>query len=117
MNKSIVVCLALVGFLTVSAGRVMACHEHKGGEHFHSFMVLEHAKELGLSKKQKSQLEKIQQNLKHDMKDLGKKYGDETEAVLTKEQNKKWDSLKAKAREDRKKGDKKEGAYCPMKNN
>lgn len=90
MRKLFVVFFVIGSFL-VSAGPVSACP--KEGDHVHPFLVLEHAKELGLSKKQRSQIKKIEKNLKNEMHGVWKKYGEEMGAVLTDVQRERFVSL------------------------
>src|SRR3989338_2213428 len=92
MKKIIVSCMALAAFFAVSLGHVSACPKDGAGSPC-PFMVFDHAKDLGLSKKQKSQIEKIRASFQNDMQALGKKYGDEANAVLTDEQKKKYAAL------------------------
>lgn len=119
MRRNIVLCLAAVGFLAVSVQNVSA--SHKGG-HTCPFMVYEHAKELGLSKKQKSQVKDIKENFKNEMQALKKKYGEQTQAVLTAEQKEKYKNMKdsdccaGEGKYGHKhKGEMKEGDSCHMK--
>jgi len=119
MKKVLVLSLALMGFLVVSAGQVSACPPKDGG-HPHSFMILEHAKELGLSRKQKSQIEKIQKDLSNDIKELGQKYDEKVKGVLTPEQQKKYEDMQPSSgcgqhKMRHHKGCKKDESSCPMK--
>jgi hypothetical protein len=52
-------------------------------------MTLKHSKELGLSKKQKSEIEKIQGRMMEEMKALKAKASGDIDAVLTEKQRKK----------------------------
>lgn len=119
MKKILVLSLALMGFLVVSAGQVSACPPKDDG-HPHSFMILEHAKELGLSRKQKSQIEKIQKDLSNDIKELGQKYDEKVNGVLTAEQQKKYEDLQPSGtcgqhKKGHHKGCMKDGGSCSMK--
>lgn len=119
MKKVLILSLALMGFLAVSAGQVSACPP-KDGDHPHSFMILEHAKELGLSRKQKSQIEKLQKSLMNDIKELGQKYDGNIKAVLSTDQQKKYEDLKpsdtcGQHKMRHHKGCKKDESSCSMK--
>lgn len=90
MSKLFVI-LFVVGSFFLSVPPVSACP--KEGDHLHPFLVLEHAKELGLSKKQRSQIKKIEKNFKNEMHGIWKRYGEEMGAVLTDAQRKRFVSL------------------------
>ncbi|MDO8527468.1 MAG: hypothetical protein Q7T03_07270 [Deltaproteobacteria bacterium] len=91
MKKIMVLCAVVAAFFAVSVGEASACP--KTGDQPCPFMAMEHAKELGLTGKQKSQLKGIQKSFKADMQALGTKYGDQTSAVLTDAQKVKYNSI------------------------
>jgi hypothetical protein len=85
MRKTLILALITgVLFLAVPAG---------ADDHLCPMITLKHAKELGLSKKQKVEIEKIRDRLMGEMRALKSKASDDVAAVLTEKQREKAGDL------------------------